>query len=619
MSRNVLLVGVIGAAGILMAADPAPAAAKKKPAAKPDPAPVAVERVLRSEVAGKVDRRMQLAETLKQQPDSPSARWQAGFVKDGDSWRSFDEPQRDTASASVLDEYRRRRDEAPQSFPGQLDLANWCRKHGLKAQERAHLIVALPLTSAEEQPPLLERLGYTQIGTQWVSDEQRRDWQNAIRRTEASLKKWSAKLERIAERLAGSKAQRSAALAELRGIDDASAIPAIELVLAGRDEETARAAVETLAKIDGPEASLALAKQAVFSPWPAVRKGGTAALKNRLFEDFVPALIGLLAKPTTGSFRLFHDPLQGRLLGTYVVAVETENVFQVATLQLMQQVVEVRVTMRPAAGGFLPAGGDYVRVADAEARIRADIDAQRTLGDRLHPREPELEAIRDRIRELNGRVISVLADISGLEPTPDPRGWWQWWYDFTDAPPSGTKPAVVVVDEFEGGATPFFTFRASHSCFAAGTPVWTETGPVPIETIKVGDRVLAQDIPSGELGYKPVLVTTVNPPKDLLILRFGDESIVCTKGHRFWISGSGWTKARDIAPQTLLHTVTGNTPVWSVKPAPAEKTYNLVVDGFHTYFVGKSAILCQDLRSSNGRNCLVPGLHCSNAVAQAAK
>jgi hypothetical protein len=78
-------------------------------------------------------------------------------------------------------------------------------------------------------------------------------------------------------------------------------------------------------------------------------------------------------------------------------------------------------------------------------------------------------------------------------------------------------------------------------------------------------------------------------------------------------------KARDLAPQTLLHTTTGNTAVWSVKPAPAEKTYNLVVDGFHTYFVGTAAILCQDLRSSNGADCLVPGLRRESAVAQTAK
>src|SRR6516164_7190912 len=97
---------------------PASAAGTKKKPTKSDPALPTVEKVLRVEVAGVVDRRSQLAETLKQQPDSAVARWQAGFVKDGDSWKSFDQPEPGTASASLLEEYRRRRDEAPQSFSG---------------------------------------------------------------------------------------------------------------------------------------------------------------------------------------------------------------------------------------------------------------------------------------------------------------------------------------------------------------------------------------------------------------------------------------------------------------------------------------------------------------------
>ena len=67
-----------------------------------------------------------------------------------------------------------------------------------------------------------------------------------------------------------------------------------------------------------------------------------------------------------------------------------------------------------------------------------------------------------------------------------------------------------------------------------------------IETIKVGDRVLAQDIDTGELAYKPVLRTTVRPAKPLVRLQIGDEAIVATGGHRFWVSGEGWTKSRDL-------------------------------------------------------------------------
>src|SRR6266481_1902316 len=128
MPRPALVALVVLGSFLFLLSGPASAAGKKKAAAKPEPAPAAVEKVLRAEVAGAVDRRGQLAEALQQQPDSAAARWQAGFLKDGDSWRSYDGPARDAASARLLDEYRHRREEAPQTFAGQVDLANWCRK-----------------------------------------------------------------------------------------------------------------------------------------------------------------------------------------------------------------------------------------------------------------------------------------------------------------------------------------------------------------------------------------------------------------------------------------------------------------------------------------------------------
>src|SRR5262245_29969327 len=183
MPRIVHLALLLTGSCVCLPSARAAAAGKKKSADKPDAAAAAVEKVLRSEVAGPVDRRAQLSEALKQRPDSPAARWQAGFVKLGDSWRSFEEEPRSLDSAGLLDEYRRHRDDAPQTFHGQLDLSNWCRKQGLKDLERVHLLVALSLTPDEEQPALLERLGYVQIGTQWVSDEHRRERRNTLRQT----------------------------------------------------------------------------------------------------------------------------------------------------------------------------------------------------------------------------------------------------------------------------------------------------------------------------------------------------------------------------------------------------------------------------------------------------
>ena len=51
-----------------------------------------------------------------------------------------------------------------------------------------------------------------------------------------------------------------------------------------------------------------------------------------------------------------------------------------------------------------------------------------------------------------------------------------------------------------------------YSCFAAGTNVWTLAGPQAIEKIQVGNRVLAQDVETGELTYKPVLAVTTRAP-----------------------------------------------------------------------------------------------------------
>jgi hypothetical protein len=149
--------------------------------------------------------------------------------------------------------------------------------------------------------------------------------------------------------------------------------------------------------------------------------------------------------------------------------------------------------------------------------------------------------------------------------------------------------------------------------------VWTEHGLSPIEKIRVGDRVLAQDVQTGELAFKPVLKATVRPPKELATLRLGDETVVCTGGHRFWNSGSGWIKARDLEPRTMLHTVTGNVPVWSAKKGESAETYNLVVADFHTYFVGKAGVLCQDLLLPASTNNIVPGLSRSNVSALAKK
>ena len=93
--------------------------------------------------------------------------------------------------------------------------------------------------------------------------------------------------------------------------------------------------------------------------------------------------------------------------------------------------------------------------------------------------------------------------------------------------------------------------------FAAGTVVATRDGRKPIETLKVGDLILSQDVATGRLAYEPVVAVYHNPPASTLEVRLDDDAVVATTIHRFWTVGKGWTMARDLKPGDLLRVVGG--------------------------------------------------------------
>jgi hypothetical protein len=622
--RNVLVAVIVGSLGL-----PVQAAAPKK-GDKGDTARDAVTKVLRHEMFATVDRRAELEQTLVKHPDSNRARWQAGYVHDGDTWRPAEQPGKSTAEDERLRQYRERREAASNSFEGQLDLANWCRTNKLPDQERAHLRAAMDLSPDADHTAILERLGYAQFGNQWLSREQVQQWQALNRRTAAALKHWGPRLEKLADRLDGSQRQHESAVSSLRQLTDPDVIPVMECILCGRDESCAAATVEAFAKMEGYEATLALAKQAVFSKWPAVRDQAAKPLKAKRFEDFVPGLIGLVATPIAKRFLPLHwyyfdrpPDADGRigqfvLVSGYILAQETDDQFQVAVMhQLDYRLTEALqgYFVRFRGGFHLEPEQNAPRNLQAQTkeltRARTTNDNNRNTAAETYARErlveSTVEALNERTDDLNRRVINVLAGVTGRDPSPDPPTWWQWWADFTDTQQVGAKRVVTVSEDVEELGDPTLRIRR-RSCFAAGTPVWTETGQVPIESIKIGDRVLAQDVESGELTYKPVVCTTIRPRRELVRLRIGDDVISATSGHRFWVSGEGWIKARDLAPQSLVHTVTGNAPVALVEKGAAEETYNLVVADLHDYFVGRAGFLVQDLPLPQPTNTIVPGL-----------
>ena len=132
-------------------------------------------------------------------------------------------------------------------------------------------------------------------------------------------------------------------------------------------------------------------------------------------------------------------------------------------------------------------------------------------------------------------------------------------------------------------------------CFAAGTLVDTEGGLRGIETLEPGDRVLARDEVTGSLAFKRVLQTIVTPdrPLDELVVEAGSgrETLRVTPNHPFYVEGHGWTPASELAPdRDELAADSKNTlRIASARSLAAWATvYNLEVEDFHTYFVGRA-------------------------------
>jgi hypothetical protein len=147
-----------------------------------------------------------------------------------------------------------------------------------------------------------------------------------------------------------------------------------------------------------------------------------------------------------------------------------------------------------------------------------------------------------------------------------------------------------------------------HSCFVAGTGVWTPNGQTPNEQLRAGDLVLSQDVRTGELAYKPVTATTVRSPSPLVELDVGGATIRATRGHPFWVSGIGWKMAKELVPGEWLHTAAGAAPIDDIRSAPAEKCYNLVVAHNDNYFVSDARLLVHDNNMRDVRRAIVPGL-----------
>lgn len=577
---------VVSQAAIAFAGSPA----ESKSATDPDDL---VALALLAEARGDQQARADfLQQALAAAPDLPAAHWQSGKVWHGEAWVTPEQAAAQLEEDRRLAEYRNVRDSYADTIDGQLELAGWCQRKGLHDQARAHWTRVLDLNPGHVAAR--RELGHRWVEGVWLTPaEQAAGLRRAIQ-AEQSLTAWSPKLEKLRDALdRRNQRQREIALERLKEIKDPLAIPALEAVLGPHNETAALALVDILAGIPGADAATALARQAVFSPSDYVRGEAAKKLHARPYEEFVPTLLAAMYTPVQTKVQLYILP-EGRLL--YRHAFFREGIDR-GELQLND------VGYQPMAS--LPVSFSGRDTMSPQAKIFALEFMQK----RAARTEMQVAGQNAYTANLNEQIGSVLNSATDQANPAEPKVWWEWWANRNEVEYYDENPI-----EFRYTSTshivnfPWQTVRKA-SCLVAGTPVWTETGFVPVEQLRIGDRVLAKDPDSGELTYKPVLRTTRRDPVETLKIDAGAAgSLTCSGGHLFWVAGRGWVRARVLEPGMMLHTLDGPREVVSVTKTPPAEVFNLIVADFHSYFVADGRWLTHDNTPQSPTLAVVPGL-----------
>jgi len=558
-----------------------------------------VKEALHREIYGlHAERDKLLREALQADPRHPAALWLTGHVKYNNRWIPIEEAVELAQRNSLLKRYAHERAKRPPTVAGHLAMAAWCAKKKLPQQRRAHLQAVLAIDP--DHAAARAQLGFVRVGFQWLTAAEIRQARAEAIERRRGLVQWTPKLVKLrVDLLSESGKARRRATERLFEIRSPDAIPALQSVLAPASEELALLVVELLARMDHQEASLSLARLAVISPWDTVRLAAARKLKSRDDREFVPAMLSGMQSLVQRRSEIVRGR-GGRLVYRQAFFREGQEANQLAVLE-----TAYRRVAAPNGSG-----------ADTLGRVIETVQQREVAGQTALARQ---NAQRE---AMNTRIMQALVTITGAEVFPaSPESWWQWWNEHNEVYIEGEKPLQQVVlreqinvadrvsvDSSTGEVA--ITGRGSMplDCLAAGTPVWTLTGPQPIEEIRVGDLVLSQNIETGELAFKPVLRTTVRPESPLVRIETDQEVIETSGGHPFWVSGAGWVKARMLKQGNELHGVTSTSRISSVETSRREKTYNLVVADFNNYFVGEKKILCHDNTIREASPVKVPGL-----------
>ena len=274
---------------------------------------------------------------------------------------------------------------------------------------------------------------------------------------------------------------------------------------------------------------------------------------------------------------------------------------------------------RVISGGTRPgyATGEYVgdsivETTNFEARMQNAKQQALAATNQVRDR---LEQHNQQIGKNNEKIAEVLTQLTGAHLPPDPKTWWNWWGEYLQANPE----LVSVGAQSKLNAA---LLNLQQRGLARGTKVWTRTGKRAIETIAPGDYVLSQHPKTGELAYR--LVLNIAVPKLIAVskLDLDETELHLAEGHIVWSTGTGWRSVSKLKAGNSLHGVRSESVLSHMNEAFEIESFDLIVDEFHTLFVGEAGVLVHDGTAIKPTAAALPGFSpaaVASAVELAAK
>ncbi len=566
--------------------DPVEAAKNKVLAPETIEAARLTSQAIAARLAGDEERRQRLLEqAIEVAPDYSLARWQRGEVLFEAKWRTPEAVADRIAKNANYVEYLARRATINAGPFGHEEIARWCFREGLEYQERFHWVTVLNANPnhvlARERMKVLPYAGALYTPEQIAAHELK------VAAAQEKFNELRPKFVELCERVAaGQEDDAPPALEELRRVADLGAVPALESAVAEinaqESDETALllslCVVEALGRVDHPQSTHRLLDYAVFAEHPDLRAAAAAKLKGRPLTDYVPQLMGALTAPVQAVINSFVNR------GSDFTVMFDANYYQAGPLADVTS-SSTQITRVVQAGGIYgPNGTDGPRTSATKVNVETNAAFRASQARR------QVKVANLQIAERNLRIREVLSNVFEADLGEDPRAYWDSWIAYNELH-IPEHPVYQVSNSTQS------SYCEIMSCFAPGTLVWTEAGPRPIEQIVAGEMLLAQNPSTGELAYRTVLERTVRPPAPMVSVGTAGEPIVTTLGHRFWTNGKGWVMAKFLEKNAAVHTLDGTTKISGFESVPSSSSteaYNLVIDDFHTFFVGDSRMLVHD-------------------------